>query len=127
MTDKPDQSDFVVPSLIKRGHLKISVSTDSISHPLELAIVQRIEAMFVSEIDSYTLFLTRMKELVVGAAKEKAFAHQDSWQRLLSNLAESEEILHALQRRNFEEANHLARAMVAEMVNESGEYAVREE
>jgi len=123
--NKPDESDFIVPSMIKRGHLKISVSTDAISHQLEQAIVQRIEAMFVSEIDSYTLFLTRMKEIIANAAQEKSYTDPQSYRQLLLDLSESQEILHALQRRNFEEANHLARMMVAGQVTETGDPPAR--
>lgn len=121
--DDIDATDFVVPSLIKRGHLKISISTDAISQALERAVVQKIEATFVSEIDSYTLFLTAMNELKQRAAKEPALSNPATFRQLMRNLAESEEIFLALQRKNFDEANHLAEVIAAEIRAEQNEQA----
>jgi precorrin-2 dehydrogenase/sirohydrochlorin ferrochelatase len=109
------QSDYVVPSLIKRGHLKITVSTDNISQALERAVVQRIEAIFVSEIDSYTLFLTSMRELMERIKSDKVLSDPATFREVVRSLADSEGILHALQRRNFDEANLLAQTIVDQL------------
>ncbi|HEY9773784.1 MAG TPA: NAD(P)-dependent oxidoreductase [Planktothrix sp.] len=121
--DNGERSDYIVPSLIKRGHLKIAVSTDSLSPPLERALVERIEATFVSEIDKYTLFLDAMQERVERLLKDKNLSQPATFRRVMRRLAESEEIFLALQRRNFEEANHLAEAIVFEIKSEFNEPA----
>jgi siroheme synthase-like protein len=121
--DNPEHSDYIVPSLIKRGHLKISVSTDSLSPPLERALVERIEATFVSEIDKYTLFLASMQERIERLLRDKNLCQPAIFRRVMRRLAESEEIFLALQRRNFEEANHLAEAIVFEIKSEFNEPA----
>ncbi|MGH9550680.1 MAG: precorrin-2 dehydrogenase/sirohydrochlorin ferrochelatase family protein, partial [Terriglobales bacterium] len=121
--DDPERSNYIVPSLIKRGHLKISVSTDALSPPLERALVQRIEATFVNEIDKYTLFLNAMHERITRLLKDQNLSQPAIFRRVVRRLAESEEIFLALQRRNFEEANHLAEAIVFEIKSEFNEPA----
>jgi precorrin-2 dehydrogenase/sirohydrochlorin ferrochelatase len=116
-------SDYVIPSIIKRGHLKIAVSADSISQPLERALLQRIEASFVSEIDNYTLFLTAMQELIAGCAQDEALKKPSVFSKLMRDLAESDEILSALERKNFEEANHHAQALLQQTKAEVTEHA----
>jgi precorrin-2 dehydrogenase/sirohydrochlorin ferrochelatase len=117
--DDTEHSDYVLPSVLKRGHLKICVSTDAISPPLERAVKQRIEAIFVSEIDNYTLFLTSMQELIQSLAQDESLSQPAVFRSIRQQLAESEEILLALQRKNFEEANHLARLIVSRAKSES--------
>lgn len=119
--DEVENSDYVVPSLIKRGHLKIGISTDAISQPLERALVQKIEAAFVSEMDSYTLFLTAIAELKQSAQKDAELGNGPTYRTLMRSLAESEEILFALQRKNFDEANHLAARIAANLKTENSE------
>ncbi|HEY9718583.1 MAG TPA: NAD(P)-dependent oxidoreductase [Trichormus sp.] len=121
--DDTERSDYIVPSLIKRGHLKIAVSTDSLSPPLERALVERIEATFVNEIDKYTLFLNAMQERIQRLIKDANLSQPAIFRRVMRRLAESEEIFAALQRRNFEEANHLCEAIVFEIKSEFNEPA----
>jgi len=112
-------SDFVVPWMVKRGHLKIAVSTDGISPPLEQAVMQRIEAGFVSDIDKYMLFLDGMLERILRVNNDPKLAKPAVVRRIVRRVSESEEILSALQRRNFEEANHIAEAIVYEVSAEA--------
>jgi len=121
--DNTERSDYIVPSLIKRGHLKIAVSTDSLSPPLERALVERIEATFVNEIDKYTLFLNAMQDRVQRLLKDSNLSQPAIFRRVMRRLAESEEIFFALQRRNFEEAHHLCEAIVFEIKSEFNEPA----
>lgn len=121
--DNPEESDYITPSLIRRGHLKIGVSTDALSPPLERALVERIEATFVGEIDKYTLFLNAMQERITRLLNDRHLSQPAIFRRVMRRLAESEEIFLALQRRNFEEANHLAEAIVFEIKSEFNEPA----
>jgi precorrin-2 dehydrogenase len=53
----PDESSFIVPSVVERGDLLIAVSTGGISPALAKKIRQEIEAHYGAE---YTLFLERL-------------------------------------------------------------------
>lgn len=121
--DQFSPSHFIVPWTVRRGHLKIAVSTDGISPPLEVAVMQRIEAGFVSEIDKYMLFLDGMLERINRISDDARLSKTAVFRRIVRRMAESEEILSALQRRNFEEANHIAEAIVFEVASELNEPA----
>lgn len=102
-------SSFVLPAMRKRGHVKIAVSTDGLSFPLARTLLERIEASLGSKIDMYVLFLERLREKLVNA---KRSIEQE--QAIVRRLGESEEILLAFQRENFEEAENLATAIMLE-------------
>ena len=121
--DQLNLSTFVVPCTIKRGPLKIAVSTDGISPPIEQVILERIEETFINEIDKYTLFLTGMKERISRLSTDLRLSSPDVLHRILRRLQESEEILAALERSNFDEANHLADAIILEIRSEMNEHA----
>lgn len=123
LLNDPVNSDYIVPSLIKRGHLKISISTDALSQPLERALVQRIEANFVSDIDNYVLFLSSMAEKLIRAAQEEALSAPGTFASLFKAIAESQEILLALERKNFTEANHLSDELIAATLTSSSDEA----
>ena len=56
----PDESSFIVPSVIERGDLLIAVSTGGISPALAKKIRQEFEAHYGQE---YTLFLERLAKV----------------------------------------------------------------
>lgn len=96
---QPELSDFVPASQLKRGHLKIAVSTDGICQPMEQAIARRIEELFVHDFDHYSLFLSAVEERL------EAFKQSDgeNWNELNRRL-EREDFYLAISRKNFEEA-----------------------
>jgi|GEM_PF-530886 len=99
---QPEQSDFVGASPLKRGHLKIAVSTDGLCSPLERAIARRIEELFVYDFDHYSLFLSAVEE------KLQAFkASNGSEFCKLNQRLEREDFYQAISRKNFEEALRL--------------------
>jgi siroheme synthase-like protein len=113
LNNRPEQSDFVLSSFLKRGHLKISVSTDGLCQPLERAITRRIEEIFVSDFDQYSLFLASFEEKTsaVKAASEANWL--ELYRRLEHENSHVENFHQALSRKNFEEAlrivdNHIA-------------------
>jgi precorrin-2 dehydrogenase / sirohydrochlorin ferrochelatase len=105
---QPEKSKFVTASPLKRGHLKIAVTTDGLCQPLERAISRRIEELFVYDFDHYSLFLSALEEKLTGL-KETS---EVNWIKLNQRL-EGEEFYQAIARKNFEEAlrmvdNHMA-------------------
>lgn len=88
---------FVPVTIFKRGHIKISVSTDGICPSLETALMQRIEEVLVNEIDRYSVFIDSVREQLGSQSTD------DSWQTW-SEMNASEALASALSRSNFEEA-----------------------
>lgn len=97
-------SDFVVPTWFRRGHIKISVSTDGISGALEKALINRIKAAFVREMDHYALFADFVIEKVNAARVD---IDDSALAAIVNQLIYSEEVCLALQRNNFDEASQL--------------------
>jgi precorrin-2 dehydrogenase/sirohydrochlorin ferrochelatase len=86
------RSGFVPVTTFKRGHLKIAVSSDGICEPFEANLVQRIEELFVNDLDRYSLFLAAVNERL----NDNHVTKQD--------LLQSQELMSALSRNNLEEA-----------------------
>jgi precorrin-2 dehydrogenase / sirohydrochlorin ferrochelatase len=98
-----EKSDFLVPALLKRGHLKIAVSTDGISHALEKSLLRRIEAALQPELDKYHVFLNTMAERLAIISNSKEIDKQARAQ-IQNNLENSEELWNAVERHKFDEA-----------------------
>ena len=109
--DHLDCSTFVPPTSVKRGHLKLSASTDGLSPSLEEAVIQRLEAHLLSDIDKYVLFLSNLKEKVdsLKISTERGLAN-----KTIREMASTEEILFALKRLNFDEALSVIDSVIAE-------------
>jgi precorrin-2 dehydrogenase/sirohydrochlorin ferrochelatase len=56
----PDESSFIVPSVVERGELSIAVSTSGASPALAKKIRHELEALYGTE---YALFLERLAEI----------------------------------------------------------------
>jgi precorrin-2 dehydrogenase / sirohydrochlorin ferrochelatase len=112
--DAPDRSAFIVPSVLKRGHLKVAVSTDGLVPVLARAVRRKIEASLGTEIDKYVLFIRALREKLVELETDPQLGNPADRRKIARRLAESEEIFLALQRENFEEANHLVSMIIAE-------------
>ncbi|MFA7341311.1 MAG: NAD(P)-dependent oxidoreductase [Candidatus Obscuribacterales bacterium] len=92
---------FVPVTMFKRGHIKISVSSDGICPPLETALMQRIEEVLVNEFDRYSVFLDSVREQL--SSESEAQSSGDILQTW-SEINTSEALASALSRHNFEEA-----------------------
>jgi precorrin-2 dehydrogenase/sirohydrochlorin ferrochelatase len=88
---------FVPVTIFKRGHIKISVSSDGICPSLEASLMQRIEEVLVNDIDRYSVFLDSVRERLSRQSTS------DSCQ-IWSEINASEALSSALSRNNFEEA-----------------------
>jgi precorrin-2 dehydrogenase/sirohydrochlorin ferrochelatase len=65
IVDRPDLCNYIVPSVIQRGNLVISVSTSGASPSLAKKIKQRIEREIGPEYESYLEFLAEMRQQVL--------------------------------------------------------------
>lgn len=67
VVDSPKECNFILPSIVRRGALTISISTDGISPALARKIRQELEQKFGRE---YAKFLRIMKEIRPQALKK---------------------------------------------------------
>lgn len=98
--------DIIFGQSVKRGHLKLAVSTDGVSHALERALIGRLEGVLVNDIDRYVLFLNALADKLKKTAQDETFS-QEQIQNFIKELAESEDIYRAVSRGNFDEARRL--------------------
>lgn len=112
--DQIESSTFLIPAIFKRGHLKIGVSSDGICPSLEQALLHRIEASLVTEIDRHVLFANLVAD---------RFGRLESRmrQKVVRVLADSAELYSAIQRGNFEEATSILDATISDTKLEAEE------
>lgn len=84
IVDRPDLCNYIVPSVIHRGKLVISVSTSGASPSLAKKLKRRIEQVIGPEYEAYLEFLAEMRQQVlqrVSNPKER----KEIFQRLLED------------------------------------------
>jgi precorrin-2 dehydrogenase/sirohydrochlorin ferrochelatase len=82
VVDSPQECNFILPAIVRRGSLTISISTDGISPALAKKIRQDLEKKFGAE---YAKLLRILKEIRPEAIKKikSARARNDFFQKLL--------------------------------------------
>lgn len=108
LADDPEESDFQVPSVLKRGKLTIAVSTSGASPVLAKKICGQLEQMFDEQYESYLDFLASSRNKIKATVKDETAKRM-----LLRNLA-NESFLVADQR---EERFH---RLLEEAIREEG-------
>jgi precorrin-2 dehydrogenase / sirohydrochlorin ferrochelatase len=114
-------SSFVTATTFKRGPLKFSVCTDGFSLPLEKALMQRIEATLVNDMDRYVLFLSSIKERINNLHLQGGSLSGQNAAEKIRALGNSEDFLMALKRQNFDEANMLFDQITSERKDRTAE------
>lgn len=83
LADHPEESDFQVPSVMKRGKLTIAVSTSEASPVLAKKISRQLEQMFDEQYESYVEFLASSRKEIKAAVKDETVRR-----KLLSTIAD---------------------------------------
>jgi precorrin-2 dehydrogenase / sirohydrochlorin ferrochelatase len=83
LADDPEESDFQVPSVMKRGKLTIAVSTSGASPVLAKKICRQLEQMFDEQYESYLDFLASSRKEIKAAVKDETVKR-----KLLSTIAD---------------------------------------
>ncbi|PLR79292.1 siroheme synthase [Bacillus sp. V3-13] len=65
MADDPEHSDFIVPSVLKRGKLLITVSTSGASPSLAKAIRDDLAEAYDEKFENYLAFLDDCRQLIL--------------------------------------------------------------
>lgn len=107
-------ASFLVPAIRKRGLLRIAVSTEGYSQALSKSLLERIESSLGGRIDRYMLVADSVKERIAALYSNECLTEAER-RHILQRLAESEEIILAFQRENFEEAIQLMDMVITEV------------
>jgi precorrin-2 dehydrogenase / sirohydrochlorin ferrochelatase len=83
LADNPEQSDFQVPSVMKRGKLIIAISTSGASPVLAKKICGQLEQTFDEKYESYLEFLAASRKEIKAAVKDETVKR-----KLLREIAE---------------------------------------
>jgi precorrin-2 dehydrogenase/sirohydrochlorin ferrochelatase len=97
VVDSPSLCNFIVPSVIKRGHLTIAVSTSGISPALSRSIRKELENLYGPEFAKYLRLLEKIRKKVMNEIRDKKGRSE-----FLKSLA-SEEIIRMLRQKGFKE------------------------
>lgn len=99
VTSIPDEGNFIVPSLIKRGPLMIAISTEGASPAVSKAIRKEIEKNYDREFIRYLRFVELIRKKAM-----KMIPDSKKREKFLKYLA-SEPIVNALRNKGFNEAS----------------------
>jgi precorrin-2 dehydrogenase/sirohydrochlorin ferrochelatase len=97
VVDDPEHSDFIVPSLLRRGDIGIAVSTGGKSPALARRIRTELEQSFASEYASLALLISEVRQEL---KRDGIHVDGDAWQRSL----DLEPLLDMLKKGEFEQA-----------------------
>ncbi|MEX2461248.1 MAG: bifunctional precorrin-2 dehydrogenase/sirohydrochlorin ferrochelatase [Paenibacillaceae bacterium] len=106
--DCPEQSNFIVPAVIRRGKLAIAVSTSGASPSLAGEIRQKLEMTYGEEYETYVDFLAELRLLV-----QERIAHPMQRRRIMKEVLELD-MLTSIREGTFDKEQWLAR-LVEEM------------
>jgi precorrin-2 dehydrogenase / sirohydrochlorin ferrochelatase len=70
VTDRPDLSSFIVPAVVRRGKLVLSVSTGGASPSVARSIARELEAAYGAEYEIYLDFLGEFRLKVQSCVKD---------------------------------------------------------
>ena len=76
VVDQPGLCNFIVPSVVNRGELQISISTGGASPALAKRIRQELEDLFGPEYSELTRLLSKLRPLVISSVKEEGKRRQ---------------------------------------------------
>lgn len=99
--------DFVIPSLFRRGHLKVAISSDGISNSLESVLLAKVEADSRKHFDDYALYLEFVKELIDKLPSPLNSIQKTRMYEQVRKVSLDEDVEAALRRNNYEEARSL--------------------
>ncbi len=102
VVDNPSMCNFIVPSVLRRGHLTIAVSTGGVSPAMARTIRKGLEQLYGPEFSKYLGFLRGIRRNIMVEIQDKRRRG-----RLLKELA-SDDILRALMDKRFQAARKAA-------------------
>ncbi|MEK6715034.1 MAG: bifunctional precorrin-2 dehydrogenase/sirohydrochlorin ferrochelatase [Candidatus Omnitrophota bacterium] len=95
VVDSPIESNFILPSIVKRGNLTISISTEGISPALAKKIRQDLEEKFGTEYEKLLKIMKKIRpealKKIKDGKKRKAFFEKVVKQKVLNLLKQGKQ------------------------------------
>ena len=108
IADRPEVCNFILPSIVSRGNLVITISTSGKSPALAKKLRQKLETQFGQEYAEFLLLMGAIRKKLLSEAHEPE-AHKDLFNKLIeSNLIE------LMQSNKTEEINSLLYKILGE-------------
>jgi precorrin-2 dehydrogenase/sirohydrochlorin ferrochelatase len=83
VVDAPKDCDFISPSLIERGHLKVSISTDGLAPLLSRRLREELEGKLGKEYKQYTTLITKVRSAILKNKTLSSKAKKEKLDHLL--------------------------------------------
>jgi len=99
VVDTPSEGNFISPSIVRRGHLTIAISTDGDVPGISRAIRREIEGFYDKEFSKYIGFAGRLRKEALQKIKDKGK------RKKFLNLLSSQEIFTILRDNGFARAS----------------------
>lgn len=100
VVDMPSEGNYIVPSLVKRGHLTIAISTEGASPAVSKAIRKEIERHYSNEFALYLRFVETIRKRALNK-----IIHPVEREIFLQSLA-SNELINTLRKEGFRKAQN---------------------
>ncbi len=108
--ETPERGDFVIPSVLRRDELLISVTTGGGSPALARGIRDRLASQFGPEWGDYVALLRETRQLVLGAVEDAARRKE-----ILNAVASDETLLSLLREGRGDEARARAHSCISQL------------
>ena len=108
IADRPEVCNFILPSIVRRGDLVITVSTSGKSPALAKHLRQQLETQFGQEYADFLLLMGAIRKKLLAQAHEPE-AHKDLFHKLIDS-----NLIQLMQAGNTEEINLLLYKILGE-------------
>lgn len=98
VVDTPSMGNFIVPSIVNRGHLTIAISTEGSSPALSKAVRKELEEIYGAEFSDYLKFVKSIRNQAMNKIKNSV-----DREKFLKSLA-SEEVFRTLRKNGVKAA-----------------------
>ena len=108
IADRPEVCNFILPSIVRRGDLVITISTSGKSPALAKQLRQKLETQFGQEYAELLLLMGAIRKKLLSEAHEPE-AHKDLFNKLIDS-----DLIELIQSDNTEEINSLLYKILGE-------------
>ena len=108
IADRPEICNFILPSIVRRGDLVITISTSGKSPALAKHLRQKIETQFGREYDDFLLLMGAIRQKLLSQAHEPE-AHKALFNQLIDS-----DLIQLMQAGKTEEINSLLYKILGE-------------
>ena len=108
IADRPEVCNFILPSIVRRGDLVITISTSGKSPALAKQLRQKLETQFGQEYREFLLLMGAIRKKLLSEAHEPE-THKDLFNKLIEN-----DLIELMQSNKADEINSLLYKILGE-------------